>query len=108
MRLVRSLVNGLIVLHDNNFKNVYLHKEAVVITSENAYKLLDTQLCNRIHPFFEILNGVPPKNATYLAPELLAVNIILSRISGEEAQITTTVPKQISLPLECCSYNWPL
>jgi hypothetical protein len=26
LSLLRSIVNGLIVLHDNNFKNVYLHK----------------------------------------------------------------------------------
>ena len=52
MRVLKAVVNGLIVLHDNNFKNVHLYKEAIVITAENAYKLLDTQLCNRIHPYF--------------------------------------------------------
>jgi hypothetical protein len=52
LRLLKSVVNGLIVLYDNNFKNVHLHKEAIVITLEGTYKLLDTQLCNRIHPYF--------------------------------------------------------
>ena len=73
---MKGIINGLIILHDNNYRNVHLSKESIVISSENTYKVIDHQLCNRMHPYFEIINGVPPKAGTYVAPEHLAVNII--------------------------------
>lgn len=32
MNILRSLVNNLIILHDNNYKNIHLYKEAIMIT----------------------------------------------------------------------------
>lgn len=72
-RLLRLVVKGITILHDNSYKNVHISKESIVLSSQNTYKLIDSQLCNRTHPYFSILNGVPPKPGTYLAPEQLAV-----------------------------------
>jgi hypothetical protein len=52
LSLLKSVVSGLIILHDNSFRNIHLCKEAILVTSENTYKIMDTQLCNRIHPYF--------------------------------------------------------
>ena len=49
---MKGIINGLIILHDNNYKNVHLSKESIVISSENTYKVIDHQLCNRMHPYF--------------------------------------------------------
>ena len=80
MFALRSLVEGLIIMHDNSYKNVHLYKEAIFITGTH-YKIADTQLSNRIHPYLELINNVPTKKGTYLAPELLSVSFFLSRNS---------------------------
>ena len=80
MFALRSLVQGLIIMHDNSYKNVHLYKEAIFITGTH-YKIVDTQLSNRIHPYLELINNVPTKKGTYLAPELLSVSYFLSRNS---------------------------
>lgn len=69
---MRTVVCCLIALHDNSFKNVHLYKEALFLSEQGSYKLVDTQISNRIHPYFELLNSVPTKPGTYLAPELLS------------------------------------
>jgi len=51
MEVLRSLVNSLIILHDNNFKNIHIYKESIFM-AQNSYKLVDTQLSNRIHPYY--------------------------------------------------------
>jgi hypothetical protein len=104
--MTKSIINGLIILHDNNFKNIHLSKEAIVISSENTYKMIDNQLCNRIHPYFEILNGVPPKSGTYIAPEQLAVRTVLVRMPGKELLNIIILPKQSSLLSLCSCWNW--
>lgn len=65
-------MNCLIVLHDNSYRNVHIYKESLFRSESGDYKVADTQLSNKIHPYFELLNNVPTKTGTYLAPELLA------------------------------------
>jgi len=70
------------------------------LTKDNIYKIVDNQLSNKIHPYYEILNNVPTKVGTYLAPELLKV--ILKLFSNLENKITIFINHQklISLLLE--------
>jgi len=65
--MLYEVVNGLIFLYDNSFKCVHLCKEALIIDGEN-YKLMDTQLSRKVHPYLEILHKIPTKIGTYLAP----------------------------------------
>lgn len=40
--VLRAVVSGLIIMHDNNYKNVHLSKESIMMTYENVYKMIDT------------------------------------------------------------------
>lgn len=68
-----------------------------MMTPQGLLKIMDTQLSNKIHPYYELLNGVPTKTGTYLAPELLKVLILVCRRLGARIQISIKHPKPISL-----------
>ena len=67
MTVLKAVTSNLTAMYDNSFKNIHLYKESILKCGEH-YKVVDSQLSNRVHPYFEILNMVPCKPGTYLAP----------------------------------------
>ncbi len=66
---VNEVLEALIYLQDNGFKNCHLDKDSIVIC-ENKVKLLDMGIAN-VSPYQTFLDKMEPIEGFYLAPELL-------------------------------------
>lgn len=66
-----------------------------MISEKGNYKVVDCHLTSKMNPYLELLHGIPVKQGTYLAPELLLVNDLRSRICARRTQNALAHQNQI-------------